>query len=219
MDQPLPHRRKFYFVDNSRDGRLTARAKAHIASESNRQKRLRQVHAFRQKSISKSPEEFKISPETTQASPDTHTTNPSPSTTSTSPISASEAAAQSPPQKRARTVTPPSPLSLVERNLIDMDPFLTMPATMNHSAKYLVGKSSWMVLKAPFLTHVQVLSAPCSWKPASAAHSGAKPSSTPSDSRCGVSVPHITDLQILHRAVYFQSLHKRSIVDNGSLWA
>lgn len=65
MNRQLPQRRKFHFVDNSRDGGLSADAKSHIASEGNRQKRLRQVQAFeqRQLSFSNSPDAAKLSPE------------------------------------------------------------------------------------------------------------------------------------------------------------
>lgn len=52
-------------MDNSRDGGLSADAKSHIASEGNRQKRLRQVVAFqlRQQSFSNSPDAARLSPE------------------------------------------------------------------------------------------------------------------------------------------------------------
>lgn len=156
----IPARRRFYFVTTSRDeGGLPTDAKAHIASESNRQKRLREVQAFqwqvRQQSqeVSRSPE---VSPPTRKAHRGAEVvgartarseSSPSTSASGISPRSAGsdakhDAVVKTSPTKRARTrmVTPSSPLGLVERNLIDMDPFETMPAKMNHSAKYLVGE-------------------------------------------------------------------------------
>ena len=156
QSQPSPARRKFHFVTSSRDGGLTPDAKAHIASESNRQKRLREVQAFQlrvrqgSRSLEKSPEappKKKTVEGCAEAEPRTAKSESSLSTSAsgTSPRSVDANAValvgRSPPRKRARTATPPSPLGLVERNLIDMDPFETMPAKMNHSAKYLVGES------------------------------------------------------------------------------
>jgi hypothetical protein len=157
--QPLA-RRKFHFVTGSRDGGgLPAEAKAHIASESNRQKRLREVQAFQvsvrrpSQEVSKSSE---VSPKTRKVKgcaegegPRTVKSDSLPltSTSGISPRSViAHAVVGSTPRKRARVreATPPSPLGLVERNLIDMDPFETMPAKMNHSAKYLVGELGWI---------------------------------------------------------------------------
>ncbi len=147
MDQPLPARRKFHFIESSFNGRLSADAKAHIASESNRQKRIRQVQAYRsdksRQSLLQSSEVSKRSSKSPEAA---KTQSPSTEST-TSPDVGGHAVAKSPkspPPKRARTLTPPSPLALVERNLIDLDPFETMPAKMNHGAKYLVGLISPM---------------------------------------------------------------------------
>jgi hypothetical protein len=155
MNRPLPARRKFHFVDGSASGsasgRLTADAKAHIASESNRQKRLRQVEAFRNQSSSKSPEGGKVSP--AKNSPGTAkagASTPPSSTTDISPESGNNAVGKSPRRERARTISNPSPLALVERNLIDLDPFETMPAKMNHSGKYLVGLISPMFMETSF---------------------------------------------------------------------
>lgn len=153
---PSPPRRKFHFVTSSRDGGLPPDAKAHIASESNRQKRLREVQAF-QLRVRQGPRSLDKSPE---GRPEKNTvegvaereqrTAKSESSLSTSASGMSPRSVDagavvvvrgSPPQKRARTGTPPSPLGVLERNLIDMDPFETMPAKMNRSAKYLVGES------------------------------------------------------------------------------
>lgn len=152
---PLAYR-KFHFVTNSRDGGgLPADAKAHIASESNRQKRLREVQAFQvqirrqSQEVSKSPE---VSPKTRKVKgcADGEVRSDSSRSTSASGISPRSVTARaivgSSPRKRARAraVVPASPLGLVERNLIDMDPFETMPAKMDHSAKYLVGELGWI---------------------------------------------------------------------------
>jgi hypothetical protein len=149
MDHPLPQRRKFHFVDSS-TGALSPDAKAHIATENNRQKRLRDVQAYRRQSSSKSPDDAKISPSLSaaKASPDAKATTSSSPTTSASPTSAQNGTTGTSPRKRARAVTSYSPLSLVERSLIDLDPFDTMPAKMNHSAKYLVGEFGRVVRKA-----------------------------------------------------------------------
>jgi hypothetical protein len=154
MNRPLPARRKFHFVDGSASGsasgRLTPDAKAHIASESNRQKRLRRVEAFRNQSSSKSPEGGKVSPaKNSPGAAKTGASTPS-SSRDTSPDSGNNAIDKSPRRERARTVSNPSPLALVERNLIDLDPFETMPAKMNHGAKYLVGLISPMFLETSF---------------------------------------------------------------------
>jgi hypothetical protein len=166
MNRQLPQRRKFHFVDNSRDGGLSADAKAHITSEGNRQKRLRQVQAFqqRQQSFSNSPDAAKLSPEeggTYTINEPTIKSLPLSSTSNTSPSSGKAITfVRGPQRERARTPLPPSPLGLVERRLIDMDPFETMPARMDHSAKYLVGELRQNGMGSPIADSSQGLISP-----------------------------------------------------------
>lgn len=166
MNRQLPQRRKFHFVDNSRDGGLSADAKSHIASEGNRQKRLRQVQAFeqRQLSFSNSPDAAKLSPEkgrTETADELTAQSSILVLRSSTSPSSANAITIiRGPQRKRARTPIPASPLGLVERSLIDMDPFETMPARMDHSAKYLVGELRQKGIGSPIADSSQGLISP-----------------------------------------------------------